>query len=454
MRIDIKHYCQRFFLLLFFAAASLHTKANDDWKKKVASPAYLHRSLKQVTDVMVHDIYSPPVAARIYAYVSVAAYEAGRLEDKTTQSLAGQLHQLNSLPKPVAGKEYCYSLASVNALLEVAKSMLISEGRISSFQKQMLAEIRLSGIPPPVFEKSIAFGKQIAAAVIAWASKDLYNQTRSLAKYAVDNNAGSWKPTPPAYMKAIEPHWGKLRTFLIDSAQEFKPLPPTSFSIDSSSQFYQEAKAVYDAGINLTAEQKEVANFWDCNPFKMNVNGHVMYATKKISPGGHWINIATLACKQANADVVKSAEVYAAVSIALADCFISCWDEKYRSRVIRPETYINQYISQSWMPLLQTPPFPEYTSGHSVVSGACAVVLSKYFGGAFAFSDSTETEFELPVRNFTSFKQAAEEAAISRFYGGIHYMPAIVNGLKEGTDIGVFVCEKMRTRKATTAAVQ
>lgn len=251
-------------------------------------------------------------------------------------------------------------------------------------------------------------------------------------------------------MKAIEPHWGKLRTFFIDSAQQFRPLPPTSFSKDSSSQFYQQAKAVYEAVKNLTAEQKEIANFWDCNPFKMHVNGHVMYATKKISPGGHWVNIATLVCKQTNADAVRSAEVYAVVCITLADCFISCWDEKYRSRVIRPETYINQYINESWMPLLQTPPFPEYTSGHSVVSGACAVVLSKYFGDAFAYIDSTEMEFDIPARSFISFMQAADEAAISRFYGGIHYMPAIVNGLKEGKAIGEFVCKKIRTKKDET----
>ena len=144
---------------------------------------------------------------------------------------------------------------------------------------------------------------------------------------------------------------------------------------------------------------------------------------------------------------MQSAEAYACLSITLADGFISCWDEKFRSKVIRPETYINQYISQAWVPMLQTPPFPEYTSGHSVVSAACAVILTKFFGNDFSYSDSTEVEFKIPVRHYTSFKQAAEEAAISRFYGGIHYMPSIINGMKEGNELGIFISGKLRTRR-------
>ena len=170
-----------------------------------------------------------------------------------------------------------------------------------------------------------------------------------------------------------------------------------------------------------------------------------MFATKKISPGGHWMNITRLACKKANAGLVKSAEAYACLAITLADAFISCWDEKYRSKVIRPETYINQYISQSWVPLLQTPPFPEYTSGHSVISAASAIILTNLFGENFSYADSTEVEFKLPVRHFKSFRQAADEAAISRFYGGIHYMPSIVNGVEEGNRLGTFISQKLRT---------
>ncbi|MEO5889120.1 MAG: vanadium-dependent haloperoxidase [Ferruginibacter sp.] len=441
----MKNYC--FVLMFLFLAVSPWAYANEDWKKLSEDPEYLHRSIKQVTDIIVHDIYSPPVASRIYAYVTIAAYEAACHSNNRFVSFAGQLHGFNDLPLPALNKEYSYSLASVNALLMVAKSMVISEEKIADFQTGIFQEFRKTGMPADVFDNSVDFGKKIAEYIIDWASKDNYKQTRSLPKYAVMNDASSWKPTPPSYMKAVEPHWDGIRTFVIDSPQQFRPAAVTNFSTEKDSRFYKEAQEVYDMGLNLTKEQIEIANFWDCNPFKMNINGHVMYATKKISPGGHWINITRLVCKKANADLMQSAEAYAALSIILADAFISCWDEKYRSKVIRPETYINQYINQSWMPLLQTPPFPEYTSGHSVISAASAVILTKLFGDNFSYSDSTEVEFKIPVRHFNSFKQAAEEAAVSRFYGGIHYMPSIKNGVVEGEKLGVFISQRLRTRK-------
>ena len=441
----MKRVCLFFGCAIIFITSS--SFKNEDWKKVAEQPAYLHRTMKKVTDVIVHDIYSPPVASRIYAYVSIAGYEAAISNNEHYNSLATQLHGLSVTPKPAAGLNYSTELSAVNAMLLVAKALVISEEQIQNFSTELLNDYKNSGMPEEVYDSSLAYGKQVADAVLAWAAKDKYKETRSLAKYAVVEDDGSWKPTPPAYMKAIEPHWNKMRTFIVDSAQQFKPLAATRFSPDSASAFYKEAKAVYEIGLKLTDEQKEIASFWDCNPFKMNVNGHVMYATKKISPGGHWINITAVACNIANYDFVQSAEAYTCVAITLADAFISCWDEKYRSRVIRPETYINQYIDESWMPLLQTPPFPEYTSGHSVVSAACSVVLTKMFGDNFAYVDSTETEFELAPRSFTSFKQAAKEAAVSRFYGGIHYMPSINNGYDEGEKLGTYAINKLKTRK-------
>jgi hypothetical protein len=283
--------------------------------------------------------------------------------------------------------------------------------------------------------------------VIAWSSKDNYKQSRSFPKYSIQDDIATWKPTPPAYMDAVEPHWNMIRPFAIDSAQQFKPVPPTAFSIKKDSQFYKEALEVHDMCKNLTQEQREIAFFWDCNPFMMNVKGHVMFATKKISPGGHWINITRVACETKSANFAQSAEAYARVSIALVDAFISCWDEKYRSKLIRPETYINQYIDNEWVPVLQTPPFPEYTSGHSVISAASAVTLTNLFGDNFAFTDSTEIEFGLTARSFKSFIEASEEAAMSRMYGGIHYRPAVEVGMKEGRELGLFILNKIKTRK-------
>jgi len=418
------------------------------WKAKTENADYIHRAIKEVTDVIVYDIYSPPVASRTYAYITVAGYEAAINANPKYISFAGQLHGLTPVPKPDVNKNYSFTLASVYAILTVGKTMVISEERINAFLDELTKEFKESGMPDDVFNNSVEYGKKVAAHILEWAAKDQYKETRAMAKYAVrDDDAGAWKPTPPAYIKAIEPNWNKMRTFLMDSAQQFKPKPVTPFAFDSSSQFYKEALAVHNAVSNITDEQSAIAQFWDCNPFKMNVRGHVMYATKKISPNGHWVNITRIACKKENADVVRAAEVYACLSVTLADCFISCWDEKYRSQSIRPETYINQYIDPDWTPLLQTPPFPEYTSGHSVVSSAAAVVLTKLFGDHFSFVDSTELEFGLPPRTFQSFNDAAHEAAISRFYGGIHYMPAITNGFEEGTGIGQLATDKLKMRK-------
>lgn len=434
-------------ILAVLLSGSCSTSENSDWKQSSANPDYIHRSIKQITDVIVFDIYSPPVASRTYAYITIAGYEAVVPGNPKYVSLAGQLNDLAPLPKPDPAKKYSYHLASAHAILTVGKSLVSSEKIIEEFHKKIMEEYKTSGMPEEVFENSISFGDKIAAHILIWAAEDNYKQTRSFAKFSISDDDNSWKPTPPSYMKAVEPHWNKIRTFLIDSAQQFRPHPPTLFSSEKTSQFYKEALEVHDQGLSLKTEQTEIANFWDCNPFKMNINGHVMFATKKISPGGHWVNIARLACKKAKLDFNQSAEAYVSLSITLADSFISCWDEKYRSNVVRPETFINQYIDDNWEPLLQTPPFPEYTSGHSVVSTASALMLTKLFGKNFSFADSTQVEFGLPVREFSSFRQAASEAAISRFYGGIHYMPSIVNGVREGNNIGEFISQKLRTRK-------
>jgi hypothetical protein len=419
---------------------------NTEYKVKANNPEFLHRTMKAITDRVVHDIFSPPVASRIYTYSSVAAYEAIIHQDINYKSLAGQLHGLTEVPKPDPTEEYCFSLASTQAMIKVGRTLIFSEEDFDNFTKPVYDEFKSTGIPNDVYDRSIAYGDQVAAHILEWSSKDNYKQSRSFPKYSIESNPATWKPTPPSYMDAVEPHWNKIRTFVIDSAAQFKPIPPTPFSIDKKSQFYKEANDVYETGKNISEEQRAIASFWDCNPFAMNVRGHVMFATKKISPGGHWINITRNVCAQTKATMAQSAEAYVRVSLSLVDGFISCWDEKYRSRVIRPETYINQYISEDWIPVLQTPPFPEYTSGHSVISSSASVALTKLFGENYAFTDSTELEFGMPARSFKSFYQAAEEAGISRFYGGIHYKPAIEFGSKQGKAIGELIADRIKTR--------
>jgi hypothetical protein len=150
--------------------------------------------------------------------------------------------------------------------------------------------------------------------------------------------------------------------------------------VDKNAPFYQLLKEVYDIVRSKDAEKEAIANFWDCNPYHISQIGHIEFGTKKISPGGHWVGITGIACKKEKRSIEETALIHALVAITLHDAFIACWDEKYRSRTIRPETYINQHIDENWVPLLQTPPFPEHTSGHSVASTAASFTLAQLFG--------------------------------------------------------------------------
>jgi hypothetical protein len=408
----------------------------------------LHGAVSQLTNVIVYDIFSPPQASRAYAYASIAAYETLRQGHPSYHTLAGQLNGLTPVPAPDSGVTYDLPLAGVHAFMTVGKALTFSRARMDSLRSALDEQIRRSGIERPVYDRSLAYGEKVADHILAWSKQDHFLQTRGMPKFTVTSERGRWVPTPPAYMDAVEPNWGRLRPFVMDSASQFKPLPPFAFDTAKSSPFYAQAKEVYDTRQRLTPEQREITAFWDCNPYVMHVQGHAMFATKKVTPGGHWMGIVTIAARQSGADLMKSAEAYARTSIVLADGFISSWDEKFRSSVIRPETVINAYIDDQWEPLLQTPPFPEYTSGHSVISTAAAVVLTDEFGTAFRFRDSTETTYGLPVRAFGSFEQAAAEAAISRLYGGIHYRRSIEQGAIQGRKVGGLVLQRVQTRAA------
>ncbi len=439
----MKKNLRLFFLIIILNACG----GNTDYDKTAASdPDYLHQSMKKLTDVIVHDIFSPPVASRIYAYPSIAAYEVMRQEYPEYKSLAGQLNGLNSVPKPDDKTVYCYPLATVHAFLTVGQTMIFSEQDIKDFTADIHQQYKDAGVPKRVFNNSIQYGEQVAKHILVWADKDGYKETRTDPKFEVMDEVARWKPTPPAYMEGIEPHWREIRPFVLDSAQQFVPPPPTAFDLKKSSPFYKEVLEVYDVGVNLTKEQKEIAAFWDCNPYVQHQTGHVMFATKKITPGGHWMGIAAIATKSTEADMMESAATYAFTAITLADAFISCWDEKYRSNLIRPETVINEHIDEDWAPLLQTPPFPEYTSGHSVISTAAAIMLTHLHGENFAYEDYVEVEYGLPSRSYPSFKKASKEAAISRLYGGIHYMPAISYGVDQGEQVGNYIVEQLKVK--------
>lgn len=414
------------------------------------SPDTLHKSIDKVTEIMIHDIFSPPVASRIFAYPNIAAYEIIALQDENYNSLEGQVTELTAIPKPDETQNINHEVAAMVAHMDLSRRLIFSEDKLTPYRDSLYGEWQSKN--EKVFKASKAYGLQVAEHIAVWMNKDNYNQTRTMPKFTVNTDDPTrWQPTPPAYMESIEPHWNKIRSFVIDSANQFMPEPPPPFSLDKGSVFYKELKEVYDISNEITkkgdtSEEIAIAQFWDCNPYVSVTRGHLMFATKKITPGAHWIGIVKIATKKTGSDFAKTLFAYTKTSMAIADGFISCWDEKYRSNLIRPETLINAHIDENWKPVLQTPPFPEYTSGHSVVSGAAGVALTNIFGDNFAFDDDTEVPYGLPVRSFTSFEAAADEAAISRMYGGIHYRKAVDVGVKQGRDLGKFLMDNLNMK--------
>jgi hypothetical protein len=435
----------KIYLFLFIFCISF--SANAQWRKSENDPSPLHRSQKALSDIIVSDIFSPPVASRIFVYANIAAYEIQVKSNSEFQSLKGQLNGFNGIPN-ADKKQVSHSLAATYAYWQVAKRLVFSDQVALDSLNSILLWYKIKGYPDAVVQNSISYGKEVSDSVLKWVDQDQYKETRKLRRYSIAKEEGKWAPTPPGYMAAVEPYWDKIRPLFMKTAGQFKPSPPPAYSKDKNSAFYINANEVYLTGKNLNEKQLDIAKFWDCNPFFLNVNGHMNYATKKISPGAHWISIAGIACKMKNFNYAQSSFAYTSTCIALFDAFISCWEEKYRSNYIRPETFINSNIDENWQPILQTPPFPEYPSGHSVASTSAAYVLTKIFGDNFKFQDDTEVDYGLPIRSFNSFDQAAKEASISRLYGGIHYRPAIENGQVQGRSIGEYQAEKIKMKKS------
>ena len=410
-------------------------------KKVVVQPEVLHQMQSYLTDIIVYDIFSPPVASRIYAYTSLAAHEAVRHLDTVEKSIVEELKDFESLPEPEAGKEYDFVFASAVAFNSVASQMIFSRDSLEKFSKA-LYENHFAGLNEEIRVNSEQFGKKVAEAILLRSKNDNYKQTRGLDKFYGIKENGKWQPTAPDYLDATEPNWYKIKSFLADSSNQFDPGPPINYDESTAGAFHKMNVEVYEVGKQLSAEQKEIARFWDDNPFVMEHVGHVMAASKKQTPGGHWMGIATIACKKSGSGITKVARTYALTAVALFEGFISSFDTKYRYNYVRPITYVNQKIDPKWEPFLQTPPFPEYTSGHSTITGSAAMVLTNLYGDQFSFVDSSNIRFINMKRNFNSFLQAADECSISRLYGGIHYRMSVDKGAEVGRKIGTFIWQK------------
>jgi hypothetical protein len=446
----------KFFIIYIFSGLTLFLTACEEKQDQGRLDAFSNTQLEQwnknLSEIIIKDIFTPPVASRIYAYTNIAAYEALVPAYPEYRSLGGQLHDFKDVPQPVAGKEYYFPVASIKAFSTVCKKLTLVPQNTEAFEKAYLDQLQKIGIRKEVLENSLAYGEQVGQHVIAWAAKDNYLESRALTRHMLSSKSSEWQPTPPDYMPAVEPHWNTIRPFVMDSAAQCKPLKPTAFDTLPSSKFYKEAQEIYRYSKEQDAEKILIAKFWDDNPNVSFTKGHVTFFKQKLTPGGHWMSIATIAIKDKKLNMMQAAETYVLVSTSLADGFISCWDAKYKYVHIRPETYIEKYIDQDWDPVIQTPPFPEFPSGHSVISAAAATALTHLFGDNYAFSDSTQLVLGLPVRKFKSFYEASDEAGMSRMYGGIHFRPANELGARQGREVGAFVASRLKTRKSNQMA--
>jgi hypothetical protein len=375
--------------------------------------------------------YSPPVASRFFGYAGVTLYEAVVPGMPNYQSLAGQLNGLTALPQPMPGEAYHWPAVANSALATFARRVFATAPKeylagINSLEAQFIYQFQRT-VAPETLSRSIGQGQLVAYAVYDWSLYDegLKGHLRGFpASYLPPSGPGKWVPTPPRFQPALLPYWGANRPFVLAAPDECAPAPPPDYSEDPASAFYAEAREVYDAVNTLTPGEKAIALFWADDPGQTP------------TPPGHSLSILGQVLKSKSSRLDVAAEAYAKLGMAVADAFIACWNTKYQYNLIRPVSYIQDVIDSDWQPLINTPPFPEYTSGHSAQSGAAAQVLTDLFGGDFAFIDHTHDKRGHEARSFASFFDFAEEAAISRLYAGIHYRAAIENGLEQGKCIG------------------
>lgn len=420
--------------LLPLVAGCLHD--DDDDKDGLADSAAASTFDSELARTWMNQVYAlvksngtaPPQASRIYGYCGVALYEACVNGMSDDNSLEGQLNGLAGLPNPTNAIHHWPSVA--NRCMAVMASSFYSGNQATIDALEAGFDTTYDGtVAAAVRTRSIQYGEDLANAIIAWAATDGFAGLAACnAAYTPPGNPGDWTGTG----LGLQPCWGTLRTFVVADSLECQPVNPPAFSTATSSEWYAEALQVYnvtgDAGANLTADQVAIANYWADGP------------TATGTPPGHWLGIVGVVTTDPAYDQLDiAAEAYARVGMAVADAFITCWQTKFDTYLQRPITYIQANIDAAWSPLLSTPNFPTYTSGHSTQSGAASTVLTDMFG-PIPFTDTTHSDLDPELgftdRSFDNFVQAAQEAAVSRLYGGIHYVFDNAEGFNSGACIG------------------
>lgn len=432
----------------------------------------------------------PPVASRISAYAALTLFEGYAADPRSgLRSLAGQLNGLSELPSVPESRQGVDGAIVAAVAERVVLDSLLRDGfattrtTVDSLAAAQVAARVADGVDDEQRERSERHGEALAAAILAWAADDGFFASRALTwvppkrrdqwentatldqfvpqtlsgqsdfvstenpnvrldaedateKGVFTNRPKSAGPTTlPSFnpTKPTEPFWGTLRPFVIKDGDECAAPPPPAYSEVPGSPFHAMGKAFYDSVKVLTPEQKQVALFWADNPVATG------------TPGFHWISVVNQMIARRGLTAPQAVELYTLTSLAIADAFIGCWKEKYRSMVVRPVAYVQRVFDPAYRTVIPTPPFPEYTSGHSVQSAAAVDVLIAALGDTIAFDDSSQVDVGQPARRFASFTAARDEVAWSRVYAGVHYLPAVLDGMTQGQCIGKRVLG-LRTR--------
>lgn len=447
----------------------------------------------RLLSIWMHTLYgavrvervSPPVGSRFVAYGATALYSGLAVVDPTLKPLHGVLNEFPELPAPNPGQAYDGTLVAVAAERTVLDSLLregLATTRASMNQlADSLEHAQATG--GDTRERSQKLGREIGLRIVKWAHGDGFDSTRG-RKYVAPVGAGLWindspgytysaqnisgastaidltnpsnllRPSngsdrelilnrpkkmgsgtlPPVNMSgATEPYWGQLRPFVLKTWNECAAAEAPKFGMTADAQLYKEAREVYDIHEKLTPDQRTTALYWADNPGESG------------TPSGHWTSIASQLVSERNLSAADAARATTLTAVAVADAFIAVWGYKFKINLIRPRTYIRAVMDSTWEPLISTPPFPEYMSGHSAISASAAAALTALLG-ATPFSDSTSIAIGHDPRQFTSFRAAADEAGMSRIYGGIHFP----SGNRVGGNVGRCVGNKVVERFGIT----
>lgn len=388
----------------------------------------------------------PPPAARAMGYLGVAMYQSvvGGIPDG--HSLEGQLKDLKNLPKPDPNAEYDWPTVLNNAAYLVcdeglARFMGPNTPNLNNLVAKMnhLRDSVLANAD--VFNRSKDYGAQLGHAIVDYMKTDNFDYTREHNEYESPSRTGhpDWYEVTDIDKTPFEPFWGTLRPLGLDTSELCLSKPTIPYSADPNSDFYKFSSKLYGIDTSFSEYDRITSLYWADDP------------VETFTPPGHWMKIAKQQVRNHNFNLAQTCELYCYLGMAEYNAGIAVWKIKYEVNLLRPKTYIAEVLNKpEWEPYLETPPFPEYPSGHSGFSGAAASILTSYFGDT-EFTDSTNLVIGLLPRHFKSFNAAAEEAAWSRMFGGIHYEAAIKDAKVMGDCLSHNLLKKIKLGSGQSA---